>query len=174
MTTTTPLDLANTDLSNLTSTGTGALGGYEYYFVYGQIARSSTNSSYKCIGGATVKVSKNSALVEIVYEYKVVTAVNDGSDFTHGLCVDLLRGLNSNIPQMTTLTGGHINIYKGDSGSIDTSLQGFCGTNITVQAYWVPARIFEYSTNAYGPGQWPVSQFTANSRVAGIAYGVRQ
>ena len=155
---------ANTDLSNLTSTGISKLGPVVHNAT-GDLFNSAADTCYG-YGIATVYLYPN-GIAEVHFNIKITNSGTSGSYFQCGINRDLIKSRNSNIPTITPITGGSLTYYNS-SGFIIEDKMDYGGTLMAVNQFWEPARVYDTSGSV---GGWPASQFVVGHRIIGVCYG---
>ena len=126
----------------------------------------SSSGTVKGYGAAKYHQIENTAVID--FEVQVTTAGSAGADYTPGISVATLQGLNNAIPDMTPLNG--IIHYYTSAGALDTSKEGYAGiavANVNTKR-WGFGRV--YSTSGQS-GNWADSGYTAGMRITGTLYG---
>ena len=157
-------DGANTDLSNLTSTGKGKLGPVVYR-VTGQVLNSA-NTTVTGIGDLYVSLYPNGIAV-IEYTIHGTNGGGTDTDFSWGINRDLISVLNNNIPSITPLYGS-CHFYSISSGAFSDEKNQYGGYLVRVGQFWQPGRVYDASGNV---GGWPTSKMGPGTMIFGTAYG---
>lgn len=126
------------------------------------------NAIGNCVSGTALVVSgictctyKFNDVMQIDFNLKVTTAGSGSSDY--GISPTLLRTLNSNIPYLTPVEGGTLQIFNS-SGALQT---GYVGASFTVASgYWKPSYVSSGSLTAIDE-----SAFTSGMTLIGTCYG---
>lgn len=136
-----------------------------YFTAYGTIVNSDVGAVHGA-GVACVHVIPG-GIVQVNFNAKITTAGTRNDVFSHGVNIDLLRGINPRIPAITPIMGGVLTIYNPDGG-YNAELNGYGGTMESLGQFWLPARVY---TNTGDVGGWQDSFFSVGMIHRGTCYG---
>lgn len=100
---------------------------------------------------------------------KITTAGTASDNFNWGLSVDLLKGINNNIPTITPKKGGAL-VFFDSSGTVNSNSNGFGGTAspAAVATKWMFGRIYTLEGTW---GGWNSTKFPVDSYIYGFTIG---
>ena len=130
--------------------------------VQGKIADSSSGN-FEGLGCATVLLFPNHKAV-ITYSYKLVGESAESSNFSYGLNSQLLRELDTSLPNINPFAGGKWRCYKND-GTLLFSQLGY-GTRHEINGTrWTLGRLYNTSGST---GPWSANEFKTGYYIEGI------
>lgn len=129
-------------------------------YVMNAIGNCMTGSAVQCDGIVTCTYQMND-IMQLDFNLKITTAGSGSSDF--GISRNLIRQLDANIPIITPMDGGKLEIYTS-SGALVTSNVG--GTFMANGALWQPAHISGGAITGITE-----SEMTSGLTLVGTCYG---
>lgn len=126
------------------------------------------NAVGNCLAGSSISCS---GIVTCTYQFNDImrldfnlkTTANGSSSSVWGISRNLLRQLNPNIPLITPISGGTIQLYGSGGGLMTNNI----GTSLIANDYvWTPSRITNGAEVAIGE-----NEFGANVTFIGTCYG---
>ena len=122
------------------------------------------------VGAACVHIIPG-GIVQVDFDARITTPGTRNDVYQYGINIDMLRWINPQIPAITPLAGGVLEMCDSD-GSYRSDLNGYGGTFEAIGSFWVPARVYTYENNIGGVGGWQESLFSSTGMILrGICYG---